>query len=162
MGGFGLEEVLTEVYAENSILHIISGKAYARAVRGYILVDSTLNNMLIEEVMSSLEPEHIADLKKVFQDFPKWGRADKDFCEALAELTKQLDTKKEQLKNINRTARLWIQFLEYVYVMKLFIWAERLGDWEMHLTASKSTLNFFAANGHFNYAKSAECTFSKC
>ena len=39
--------------------------------------------------------------------------------------------------------------------MKLFIWAERLGDWEMHLTASKTTLNFFAANGHFNYAKSA-------
>ena len=108
IGGFGLEEVLTEVYAENSILHIISGKAYARAVRGYILVDSTLNNMLIVEVMSSLEPEHIAELKKVFQDFPKWGRADKDFCETLAELAKQLDTKKEQLKNINRTARLWI------------------------------------------------------
>ena len=71
MGGSGLEEVLTEVYAENSILHIISGKAYARAVRGYILNDSTLNNMLIEEVISSLEPEHIADLKKAFQDFPK-------------------------------------------------------------------------------------------
>ena len=39
--------------------------------------------------------------------------------------------------------------------MKLFIWAERLGDWEMHLTATKSTLNLFAANGHFNYAKSS-------
>ena len=70
IGGSGLEEVLTEVCAENSVLHMLSGKAYARAVRAYILVDSVLNNMLIEEVMRSLEPEHIANLK-AFQDFPK-------------------------------------------------------------------------------------------
>ena len=49
---------------------------------------------------------------------------------------------------------LLIQFLEYVDVMKLFIRAEWLGDWEMHLTATKSILKFFAATGHFNYAKS--------
>ena len=71
MGESGLEEVLTEVYAAKSVLHMLSGKAYAKAVRIYILVDSLLNNMLIEKVMSSLEPEHIANLKKAFQDFPK-------------------------------------------------------------------------------------------
>ena len=32
MGGSGLEDVLTEIYAENSILHMLSGKAYARVV----------------------------------------------------------------------------------------------------------------------------------
>ena len=64
MGGSDLEEVLTEFYAENSVLHMLSGKAYARAVRGCILADSALNNMLIEEVMPSLEPEHVANLKK--------------------------------------------------------------------------------------------------
>ena len=107
---------------------MLSGKAYARAVRGHILVDSALKNMLIKEVMPSLEPEHIANLKKAFQDFPKGGHAEKDCSEALAELAKQLDNKKEQLKNGNQTARLWIQFLEYVDVMKLFIRAERLDD----------------------------------
>ena len=80
--------------------------------------------------------------------------AEKDCSEAVAQLAKQLGNKKEQLKNSNRTARLWIQVLEYVDVMKLFIWAERLDDWEMHLRATKSTLNLFAATGHFNYAKS--------
>ena len=39
--------------------------------------------------------------------------------------------------------------------MKLFIQAERLGDWEMHVPAIRSTLNLFAATGHINYAKSA-------
>ena len=144
MGGSGLEEVLTEVYRENSVLHMLCRKAYARAVRGYIFVDSPLNNMFTEEVMSSLEPEHVANLKKAFQDFPKGGCAEEDCSEALAELAKQLDNKKEQLKNSNRTARLWIQFLEYVDVMKLFIREEWLGDWEMHLAATKSTSNLFA------------------
>ena len=155
MGGSGLEEVLTEVYGENSVLHMLSRKAYARAVRGYIFVDSALNNMFTEEVMSSLEPEHVANLKKAFQDFPKGGCAEEDCSEALAELAKQLDNKKEQLKNSNRTARLWIQFLEYVDVMKLFIREEWLGDWEMHLAATKSTSNLFAVTGHFHYAKSS-------
>ena len=99
MGGSGLEEVLTEVYAENLVLHMLSGKAYARAVRGYILVDSVLNNMFIEEVMPVLEPEHLANLKKAFQSFPKRDRVEKDCSVALAEPAKQLDSKKEQLKS---------------------------------------------------------------
>ena len=109
--------------------------------------------MLIEEVMPSLESEHIADLK-VFQDFPKGGRSEKNCSEAVAELAKELDNKKEQLKNSTRTARLWIQFLEYVDVMKLFIRAERLGGWEIHLTDTKRTLKLFAATGYSNNAKS--------
>ena len=49
--------------------------------------------MLIEEVMPSLESEYIADLK-VFQDFPKGGRSEKNCSEAVAELAKELDNKK--------------------------------------------------------------------
>ena len=111
--------------------------------------------------MPSLEPEHIANLKKTFQDFPKGSRVEKDCSEAVAELAKQLDTKKEQLKYSNRTGRLWIQFLEYVDVMKLFIPAERLGGWEMHLTSTKSTLSLFAATDHFNCAKSGRMYFQQ-
>ena len=121
MGGSGLEEVLTEVYAENSVLHMLSRKVYAKAVRGYILVDSALNNMLTEDVMPSLEPEHIANLKKAFQDFLKGCRVEKDCSEALAELAKQLDNKKKQLTNSNRTARLWIQFLEYIFFSSIWV-----------------------------------------
>ena len=33
--------------------------------------------------------------------------------------------------------------------------AERLADWEMHLTATNAILNLFAATGHFTCAKSA-------
>ena len=33
--------MLAQVYAENSVSHMLSGKAYSRAVRGYILVDES-------------------------------------------------------------------------------------------------------------------------
>ena len=86
MGGSGLEEVLTQAYTKNSVSHMLSGKAYARAVRGYILVDSALNNMLIEEVIQSLAPENTAILKKAFEDFPSGGDAEKDCSEAVTRL----------------------------------------------------------------------------
>ena len=52
---------------------MFSGKAYTRAVIGYILVDSALKNMLIEDVVSLMEPQHIANLKKAFPRFSKRG-----------------------------------------------------------------------------------------
>ena len=100
--------------------------------------------MLIKDIMPSLEPQHKANPKKIFQDFPKKGHAEKDCSKVLAELAKKLDNKKEQLKNSNWTC---------VDVIKLLIQAERLDDLEMHLTATKSTLNLFAATSHFNYAE---------
>lgn len=47
MEGSGLREVLELPYAINAVEHIISGKAYARAVRAHFLVDSALNIMLV-------------------------------------------------------------------------------------------------------------------
>ena len=53
------------------------------------------------------------------------------------------------------TAKLWLQYIEYVETLKLFIRAERTGDWNLHLIAVTQMLNLFAATGHINYAKSA-------
>ena len=69
MGGSGLEEVLTEVYTENSVFHMFSGKAYARAVRGYILVDSDLNKMLTEEHFCTNYDGLQASLLETFASF---------------------------------------------------------------------------------------------
>ena len=60
---------------------------------------------------------------------------------------------KQELAEKSRTAKLWIAYMDYVEVVKLFTRAERTGDWNTHLIAVNSTLNLFAATGHFNYAK---------
>ena len=51
MGGCGLKEVLELVYATNTVGHMLSGKALARAVRGHFLVDSALNALLVNECL---------------------------------------------------------------------------------------------------------------
>ena len=42
----GLEELLGVVFAPNTVKHVLSGKALARAVRGHMLVDSALSAIL--------------------------------------------------------------------------------------------------------------------
>ena len=51
MSGSGIEELLELVYATNSIGHMMSGKAFSRAIRGHFLVDSCLNNILIKKIV---------------------------------------------------------------------------------------------------------------
>ena len=54
------------------------------------------------------------------------------------------------------TAKLWLQYIDYVETLKLFIRAERTGNWTLHLVAVGQMLNLFAATGYINYAKSSQ------
>ena len=69
---------------------------------------------------------------------------------------------KEMLATVSRTAKLWIQHLYYVQVVKLFIRAERTGNWNLHLIAISKMINLFAASGHIHYAKSARIHLQIC
>ena len=51
MSGSGIEELLELVYAMNSVGHMLSGKAFARFIRGHFLVDSCLNKILINKIV---------------------------------------------------------------------------------------------------------------
>lgn len=46
MDGSGLQELLSLVYAENAVPHMLSGKAISRAVRGHLLIDSAINALV--------------------------------------------------------------------------------------------------------------------
>ena len=72
-------------------------------------------------------------------------------------MRKALDTLMHELRARPRTAKLWLwlAYIEYVETLKLFICAERTGDWNLHLIALGKMLNLFAATGHFSYVKSA-------
>ena len=48
-----------------------------------------------------------------------------------------------------------MQYIEYVETVKLFIRAERTGNWNLHLIGVGKMMNLFAATGHINYAKSS-------
>ena len=50
-------------------------------------------------------------------------------------LTKNIQYLKDKLSATSRTAKLWIQHLDYIHVLKLFICAKRTGNWSLHLFA---------------------------
>lgn len=52
MAGSGLEDVLQLAYAENTVPHMPSGKAIARALRGHFLVDAALNTMIASSALN--------------------------------------------------------------------------------------------------------------
>lgn len=63
---------------------------------------------------------------------------------------KLLVEKKVQLAKRNETAKLWVQLLDYINTFLLFIRAEQLGDWEMHLTATHAMFKFVCSNWAFH------------
>ena len=55
----------------------------------------------------------------------------------------------------HRTANIWIQYMRTIDILRMFIRAERTGNWKLHLQAVRDMLPYFAATGHNLYAKSA-------
>ena len=72
---------------------------------------------------------------------------------SLLKLEKCLIQSIEKLST-HRTAKLWLMYKDYVEVVKLFIHAERLGYWSLHLFVVEKMANLLAATGHIHYAKS--------
>ena len=66
-----------------------------------------------------------------------------------------LDETKKSLWDKSRTARLWLQYIDYVEICMNFIRASRTGNWNLQLYSIRKMINLYAATGHINYAKSA-------
>ena len=72
----------------------------------------------------------------------------------MAKLKERVETLQEYLISELRAAMLLVQYMSYIDVIKMFIRAERTGNWDEHLAATAKMLNLYAAKRHFNYAKS--------
>ena len=181
MKGSGLEEALETVYGPNAVAHMMSGKAVSRALRGHFLVEAALVNKLLlavlpvplerddsethnqnfVEIDSSSSEQKLIDADEVQKiDELYKGIVDKsvavcDIAESkeLVKLKECLLAHKAFLAEKSRTAKLWLQYIEYVETLKLFIRSERTGNWNLHLLAVEKMLNLFAATGHIHYAK---------
>jgi len=58
MDSSGLQEVLELIYAPNAVIHMLSGKAIARAVRVHFIVDAALNTLMLRKVFNVPLPCH--------------------------------------------------------------------------------------------------------
>ena len=62
---------------------------------------------------------------------------------------------KEYLSENSPSAKLWIQYIHYINIVKQFIRTVLMGNWQNYLMVIRQILNLFSNTAHFQYAKSA-------
>ena len=73
--------------------------------------------------------------------------------------TEVIQKPKESLKSkvcslhTSRTASLWLQYLDMIDILRNFIRAQRVGNWELHLQSLSDMFPYLAASGHNYYTK---------
>lgn len=162
----GLEDLLAVIYAPNSVMHMLSGKAVARATRGHQLVECALTSLLLDEAYPISDPQDTSNEEDVCQNGSapeltqlsdllervQSGVIDFSDCEFPSTIISRLEAVQNGMKS--RTARLWLQYMEMCHIVRLFIAAERTGNWALHLETSAAMLPYLAASGHNSYTKS--------
>nr|XP_054767556.1 uncharacterized protein LOC129274841 [Lytechinus pictus] len=97
----------------------------------------------------------LAEAQKLYDSLLSGTVSVNDVCasDVMKQILARMKTKKESMQN--RTAILWVQYMEMIDILRMFIKAERTGNWDLHLQAIHDMLPFFAASGHILYTKSA-------
>ena len=72
-----------------------------------------------------------------------------------------LTLKRDELTRTSKTSKLWVNYQHMLGIARALVAADRMGSWEMHLSAVSAFLPIFAAAGHPYYLKSAHFYLQK-
>ena len=159
MNGTGLKDILQVIYGENPVVHMMTGKAVQRAIRGHLLIDKCLNHMIVSD-MGGDSPE-FASLVDQCEEMYSSLLAGQTSLESvvtsdtMVKINLGLDKHKTELHARSKTSQLWLNYQQMLAVARALIMADRTGSWLLHLSAVSDCLPIFAAAGHYNYLKSA-------
>ena len=166
MEASGLKDIWVEsgVFGENSTLHMLTGHAYNKAVRGHKLTFEapwrilwpqfenwvSQNGKRLDDSLRT-KVDHVI---KMFKD-QESDEATRCFDELVDITAGMLDPLQEfdsSQKNCS-SFTYWQHYMEMVAILLGFIRAEREGNWEMHLELLSRMLPYFALYDHTNYAR---------
>ncbi|XP_048000447.1 uncharacterized protein LOC125237427 isoform X2 [Leguminivora glycinivorella] len=145
MSGSGLKELWCNLYAAEHIEKMMTGHAFARAIRAHFLTRSALFNIITKDF--DLTPDEKLEIEGILEGCYIPDDNQKSYEEPLA-LTLEL------LEKRGPTAQLWVQYFRMTTLAAQFIEAERSANWDLHLSSIKKMLPYFHAAGYFEYAKS--------
>lgn len=152
MDGSGLKELFSVFYASASVDKMLAGHAYSRAVRAHILVHCALVQVILGSTnFTDEESSKLTALLEESTDVFATIDTDLEFQNIKVKFMETL----RNFSGKSETAKLWIQYVQMVSLLKMFIEAEKSGNWQLHLDTVQKMLPFFHASGHFLYAKSA-------
>ena len=165
MEGTGIKNILETVYGENAVVHMMTGKAVQRALRGHLLVDKCLHSQLITDIAKD-DPEIQTLLDQAEELYSsllseETTLGDAACSEVLIQLETVTEKKKSELAQTSKTSQLWLNYQRMVGMARMLIKADRTRSWLMHLQVVSNCLTVFAAAGHFNYLRSAHYYLQK-
>ena len=173
------------MHQQRWFVHMLSGKAISIAIRGHFLVYTALALLMITEIyeidINILDKIHWDDKENTAHevddnDSEHGVNIPDEVTELLHVIDKLLDgsisvtelgennavkTLKKRIQAFkdsfgqNRTAKLWIEYMNMIDLLRQFITAERSGHWLLHLKSLQQMLPYLAASGHNLYVKSA-------
>ena len=152
MSGSGQEQMWSTAYAEGSIPQVMSGHSYSRALRAHILSVQSIASVLLSA------PGVLDQVDDTWYDLLHESIALEDAISTkeVFQVAHILEQEIEKARKLGRTAKLWIQHFDHVITLLRFIWAERTGDWDLHIMSVRAMLHTFHAAVHLPYAKSAQ------
>ena len=134
------------------------------------MIESALTNKLIEMVQNAdkkaeslgkierqLSCKEANQIQKLYEGARQGSETIESFVESkpLQAFTNTLEDEKVILSTKSRTSKLWVQYLDYIKIVKIFILAERTGNLHLHLVTMEQMINLFAGTGHVHSAKSS-------
>ena len=156
MAGSGLSDLWERVYAKGSVLHMLSGHAFSRALRAHILTSAALIGVLMNtpNTLDKINKDLLENLYKALLNHERNATdiAEEECVKQLSHVISQL---LDRAASESRTGKLWVQYIRQVALLQRFIRAERTGDWKLHLYCVREMIPHFHAAGHLHYAKSA-------
>ena len=152
---------LTDVWIESGILganaaqHVMGGKAYARGIRIHKMTLQALWQLLIPQLYDFLE-ERNQELKDKVQGIVQ--AANFEFAEAQQFLSSEqfsqhVDAFRMKLQEKDSTVQFWLQYMDMVSVLLMFVRAQRDGVWDLHIFAFRRMLPYFFRYDHTHYAR---------
>lgn len=153
MAGSGLKDLFTTIYAENSVKKMLAGHAYARAIRAHMLSHLSLAHIILESLEFADNDRSV--MEQLIGHLDKSTVLGADENEAFRVVATKFKEALTKFEKNGPTAKLWVQYFQMITLVKHFIEAERMGNWQLHLDTVQRMLPYFHASGHFLYAKSA-------
>ena len=145
MNGSGLRQVMDLIYAEDTVPHLLSGKAISRGIRAHFLIDAALNILLLknmfdnennddEVLFTSLNIQEKLERQEEIDNLLKQPTTIEGMEESanVEKLKKIIILKLNSLMS-HRTTTMWIQYMEMVGILKTFSRAEPTGNFLLFL-----------------------------
>ena len=110
------------VYAISTVIHMISGHAYARAPRAHLSTSTALVTHILN-TPGCLDGVSLNRLRTLHERYE--GQCDTDTVlreEAVSQLTQIVDDLMNDIPGQRRTGELWMEYIRQVRVLLLFIW----------------------------------------